>query len=51
MTAAALLRERAESYGRDMMVLKAAGDPSWTSYMTIRDELRKVADEVDAASV
>lgn len=49
MTPAARLRERAWSYARDAERLRALGDDAWAAYVTIADELRKVADESDAA--
>jgi hypothetical protein len=46
--AARWLRDRAESYGRDVHALRDAGDtPAAAAYGTIRDELRLCADQID----
>jgi hypothetical protein len=52
--AAAWLRARADSYGRDAVVLHGDPDQSMramgVAFTTIRDELRKCADEITEAS-
>jgi hypothetical protein len=46
---ARLLRERAESYGRDAGVLRQEGDlDAALIYETVRDELRKCAKECES---
>lgn len=47
-TAARLLRDRADSYGRDATILRQSADmDNALLYEAIRDELRKCADEVE----
>lgn len=50
-SAPAWLRERAESYSRDAMVLRRDGDKDAAIiYETIRDELRRCAAQLEDAA-
>jgi hypothetical protein len=42
-----LLRDRADSYARDAEAVGRADIDAWATLVTVRDELRKVADEIE----
>lgn len=49
MNVAQHLRDRADSYSRDALILAADGDqPMAAAYRALAAELRKTADEVEA---
>jgi hypothetical protein len=45
--AARLLRDRADSYARDAEAIGRRDLEAWATLITVRDELRKVADQIE----